>query len=743
MVSVRPVRNLVVIGLGLIGGSLALAAKRRGLCENVWGVVRREAVGEQAMALGVVDEASTELDTFAERLGDGDVIFIAVPTLTVGKVLTEIQASVADTVTITDGASVKGSVLEDAKRIWGTPPANLVLGHPIAGSEKSGVEASDADLYEHHRVILTPTEETDTTHLARVTELWQGVGAEVLNMNVAEHDEILAATSHLPHVIAYSLVDTLAHDSQNQNIFRYAAGGFRDFTRIASSDATMWRDIMIANQTSILHAIDLFSKNLAVLREAIAEGDAMALTGVFSRAKAARDHFTKMLARRAYVDPVSEATGYKISSCGPLLGQMNVPGDKSISHRAVMLGAIAEGVTEIEGFIESEDGLATIQAFRELGVVIEGPHEGRVVVYGVGAKGLKAPVSPLYLGGSGTTMRLLAGLLCGQHFNATLSADKRLSTKRMLTVIEPLNLMGAKLGAYDDVGHPPLTLLGGQSLTGIRYALPVASGQVKSALLLAGLYAKGTTTIVEPLPARDHTERMLEAFGVEIQRHGGAVSIQGGQTLKSAKLSVPGDFSAALFWVLAAVITPGSHLMLQGVGVNPTRAGAMDALKSLGADITLENTRSLGGEPVADIHVRYRELTGADFSASQLSEFMDEFPTVFVAACVARGITTIHGINTLKVKEHRRLMALVAGLTSLGANIVEDGDSVNIEGGWLRSAEVDCENDVRLTLAFAAAGLACEEAGVLIQRCGPLSVSFPGFAEMAAHVGISLEIFNS
>ncbi len=295
----KPVRQLVVIGLGLIGGSLAIAARRRGLCETVIGVVRSEDIGSTAVTMGVVDSAVLSVAEIAPTLGEGDVIFIAVPTLSVRSVLEQVRDHVSSLVTVTDGASVKGSVLCDVEKVYGTVPSQVVLGHPIAGSEKSGVTASDPDLYVRHRVILTPTSETGADHLRRVTGLWEGVGAEVLHLSVPEHDEILGATSHLPHAIAFSLVDTLAHDSNNEQIFRYAAGGFRDFTRIASSDAVMWRDIMLANRQAVVKAIDLFVANVTRLRQAIQDEDGDTLFHTFERAKTARDHFSKMLAERS------------------------------------------------------------------------------------------------------------------------------------------------------------------------------------------------------------------------------------------------------------------------------------------------------------------------------------------------------------------------------------------------------------------------------------------------------------
>lgn len=292
------INKFVVVGIGLIGGSLATGLKRRGACAEVIGIARKSDTCIEAVNHAVVDRAYTSLQEIAGELGQGDVIFIAVPTLSVNAVLEEIKNCVADTVTITDGASVKGSVQRAAEIVFGVVPPQFVLGHPIAGSEKSGVTAANPNLYENHRVILTPLENTSTQHFDLVTRMWQAVGAEVLKMSVEEHDEVLGATSHLPHVIAYSLVDTLAQDIKNPNIFRYAAGGFRDFTRIASSDPVMWHDIMRANKTAILQSMDLFIDNLSRLRSSIEHEDSDYLLNVFSRAKEARDEFTLMLAKR-------------------------------------------------------------------------------------------------------------------------------------------------------------------------------------------------------------------------------------------------------------------------------------------------------------------------------------------------------------------------------------------------------------------------------------------------------------
>lgn len=299
MANPQVVNKLVVIGLGLIGGSLAAALRKAGACQEVIGVVRRQETADIALQNGIVDRAVLSLADIAGELSEGDVVFIAVPTLAVHETLKTVAELVDSSVTITDGASVKGNVIDAVRDVYETIPQQFVPGHPIAGSEKSGVTAANPDLYCHHRVIITPLTETGESHTERVRKMWQAAQAEVLTMTVAEHDSVLAATSHLPHAIAYSLVDTLANDSENENIFRYAAGGFRDFTRIASSDPLMWHDIMQANSAEVLKAIDLFQNNLGQLRQAIEAGDSDYLFKTFTRAKEARDEFTSLLISNA------------------------------------------------------------------------------------------------------------------------------------------------------------------------------------------------------------------------------------------------------------------------------------------------------------------------------------------------------------------------------------------------------------------------------------------------------------
>ncbi|MCX2842172.1 bifunctional prephenate dehydrogenase/3-phosphoshikimate 1-carboxyvinyltransferase [Microbulbifer thermotolerans] len=735
--------RLLVVGIGLIGGSLALALKAAGACREVIGVARRQRTCEQALELGVVDRAVTDLGAILPQLEPGDVVFIAVPTLAVEQVFVALREGLPAGVTVTDGASVKGNVVAAAEKVWGGVPEFLVPGHPIAGSEKSGVSAARDDLYAAHRIILTPLENTGSEHLRRIVEMWQATGAEVLSMPVREHDEVLAATSHLPHVIAYGLVDTLAHDAENENIFRYAAGGFRDFTRIASSDPVMWRDIMLANREAILRAIDLYSTNLASLRGAIAAGDGEHLMGIFTRAKAARDHFTKMLARRAYTENMqAQEVTYIAQPGGKVSGKLRVPGDKSMSHRSIMLGSLADGITEVEGFLEGEDALATLQAFRDMGVVIEGPVDGRVVIHGVGPRGLKAPPGPLYLGNSGTSMRLLAGLLAGQDFDVTLTGDESLSKRPMNRVAEPLRQMGAEIETGPE-GRPPLLIKGGRKLRGIDYRLPMASAQVKSCVLLAGLYAEGETSTVEPAPTRDHTERMLAGFGYQVQRDGARATLRGGGGLTGTKIDVPADISSATFFMVAAAISPGSDVLLEHVGINPTRDGAIHILRLMGADIELLNPREVGGEPVADIRVRYAPLKGIRIPEEQVPLAIDEFPALFIAAACAEGETVLTGAEELRVKESDRIQAMADGLRILGIGAEPTADGIVIlgagEGAVFGGGTVDSLGDHRIAMSFAVASLRASDT-IRILHCANVATSFPNFAELAGKTGLRLQV---
>ncbi|MDZ4333462.1 MAG: bifunctional prephenate dehydrogenase/3-phosphoshikimate 1-carboxyvinyltransferase [Pseudomonas sp.] len=724
--------RLVIIGLGLIGGSFAKGLRERGLFREVIGVDLDPESRRLAVELGVVDRCESDL---AAACQGADVIQLAVPILAMEKLLAELAKLELGTTVLTDVGSAKGNVVRAARLAFTGKAVRFVPGHPIAGSEQSGVEASNAQLFRRHKVILTPCEQSDTSALELIDALWRELGADVEHMEVEHHDQVLAATSHLPHLLAFTLVDSLAKRSENLEIFRYAAGGFRDFTRIAGSDPVMWHDIFLANREAVLRTLDVFRDDLDALRDAVDAGDGHQWLGVVTRARVAREQFGKILARRAYVDAMhSNDLIFLANPGGKLSGRIRVPGDKSISHRSIMLGSLAEGTTHVEGFLEGEDALATLQAFRDMGVVIEGPHHGRVTIHGVGLHGLKAPAGPLYMGNSGTSMRLLSGLLAAQPFDTTLTGDASLSKRPMNRVAKPLREMGAVIETAPE-GRPPLMIKGGQRLTGMDYEMPMASAQVKSCLLLAGLYAAGRTSVTEPAPTRDHTERMLRGFGYPVTVDGSTASVESGHKLTATHIEVPADISSAAFFLVAGSIAEDSELVLEHVGINPTRTGVIDILKLMGGDITLENQREVGGETVADIRVRSAKLKGIDIPEDLVPLAIDEFPVLFVAASVAEGRTVLRGAEELRVKESDRIQVMADGLIALGVKAEPTPDGIIIEGGSIGGGEVWAHGDHRIAMSFSVASLRAT-APIRIHDCANVATSFPNFLALSAQVGI-------
>lgn len=425
---------------------------------------------------------------------------------------------------------------------------------------------------------------------------------------------------------------------------------------------------------------------------------------------------------------------YLISPGGELRGSLRAPGDKSISHRAVMLGSIARGTTRVSGYLDSADVRATLGAVQAMGVrttvmpdelIIEGVADGRP----------RPPHAPLDMGNSGTAMRLLTGLLAGLGVAATLTGDASLSRRPMARVIEPLTQMGARIRSRD--GLPPLTIEPGAPLTGIEYRLPVASAQVKSALLLAGLNASGHTTVIEPQVTRDHTERMLRQFGCDIETGDGFCRVAGGQELSARSVDVPADISSAAFFMVGAAIAPGSQILLKDVGVNPSRTGVIEILRLMGADLRLERERLLGTEPVADIHVAASSLRGIDVPAELVSLAIDEFPAICVAAACARGTTRIVRAAELRVKESDRITTMARALTALGGEVTEQPDGMTIQGGRLQGGVVDSAGDHRIAMACAIAALACE-GEVTVRDCANVATSFPTFVADAASLGLAI-----
>lgn len=421
----------------------------------------------------------------------------------------------------------------------------------------------------------------------------------------------------------------------------------------------------------------------------------------------------------------------------PLLGEIAVPGDKSVSHRSVMFGAIAEGTTRVTGFLEGEDTRATAAILSRLGVRIDAPSAGERIVHGVGSHGLRGTAEALDCGNAGTGMRLLAGLLAAQRFDSVLIGDASLSKRPMRRVIDPLQQMGARIDS--EGGLPPLRIHGNNVLQGIDFECPVASAQLKSALLLAGLYAHSPTTVREPHPTRDYTERMLRAFGADIDFSPGVATLRPGRALIATDVDVPADFSSAAFFLVAASVVPGSHLRLRRVGMNPRRTGLIDALKLMGADITVSPVGEQGGEPVADLEVRATQLRGATIPEVLVPDMIDEFPALFTAAALAEGVTVVSGAAELRVKESDRIAVMAAGLRALGASIDEKPDGAIITGGALHGGHADSQGDHRVAMSLSVAAQ-CASGEVRIDDVANVATSFPGFDQLARGIGFGLRL---
>ena len=417
-------------------------------------------------------------------------------------------------------------------------------------------------------------------------------------------------------------------------------------------------------------------------------------------------------------------------------GDIIVPGDKSISHRSIIFGSIAQGVSVVEGFLDGEDCLATVKAFQSMGVRIEGPTKQKVTIYGVGKYGLKKPEGLIDCGNSGTSMRLLAGLLAAQQFDSELSGDSSLQKRPMLRISKPLNQMGAQVSTHD--GKPPIQISGNKQLTGIDYLMPEASAQVKSCILLAGLYAKGDTRIIETGVSRDHTERMLKTFSYPLSKHGDSIVINGQGDIRATHVKVPGDISSAAFFIVAASIIPGSDIVIRNVGINPTRTGVIDILLQMGANITIINQCDYGEEPVGDLHIKYAPLKGITIDPAMVPLAIDEFPAIFIAAACARGQTLLHGARELRLKESDRIGAMADGLIRLGIKAEVFDDGISITGGVLQGGIVDSRGDHRIAMAFAIAG-ALSSDPVFIKDCANVATSFPCFVTTANTLNFCIE----
>lgn len=430
---------------------------------------------------------------------------------------------------------------------------------------------------------------------------------------------------------------------------------------------------------------------------------------------------------------------YRIEPGQQLGGEITVPGDKSISHRAVMLGSIARGTTTVRGFLDSEDCRATLAAFQQMGAECQRRTDGSLEIRGVGHGGLTSPAAPLDLGNSGTAMRLLIGLLAGQGVSAELTGDSSLRGRPMERIAAPLRSMGARIET--NAGTAPVRIQSASKLTGICYQLPVASAQIKSAVLLAGLGAEGRTEVISPGPSRDHTERMLESMGVAlaVSDDGLRVVLNGPAELQAADIRVPGDLSSAAFFIVGACLNAREPLVIRNVGINPTREGLLTILRQMGARIEIENATAFGAEPVADIRVYPSQLVGIDVAEPLVPLAIDELPVIFVAAAAARGRTVVRGASELRVKESDRLGAMANALRAVGTRVEEMDDGLVIEGGRIQGGTIESHGDHRIAMSFAVAGLV-SRAPITVVDTGPVATSFPDFVGVAARANLQIAV---
>ena len=429
-------------------------------------------------------------------------------------------------------------------------------------------------------------------------------------------------------------------------------------------------------------------------------------------------------------------TNFRIEPSNSIIGKANIPGDKSISHRAIILAAIADGESRIKNFLQGEDTLATIRVFQKMGVNIKNDGD-IIIVKGVGLHGLRAENPTLDFGNSGTSVRLLSGLLSAQNFSSQLIGDESLMKRPMSRIINPLQKMNAKINCTD-LGTLPIKIEGGQKIEGIEYELPIFSAQLKSCLLLAGLYAKGTTKIIENMATRDHTERMLANFSHSVIKKGNQISIKKANRLIGCEIIVPGDFSSAAYFIVAAILTPNSNIILENVGVNPTRNAMIKIMKLMGADVELKNERLESGEPVATIYAKTSKLIGIDIPEELVPVAIDELPIILVAAACAKGKTKLSGAAELRVKESDRLQSMLDGFISLGIKVKALEDGMIIEGGQYNGGVINSNDDHRIAMAFSIAGIIAK-APIIINSCKNVATSFPEFVDTAKHLGVNID----
>ncbi|SBS31483.1 3-phosphoshikimate 1-carboxyvinyltransferase [Marinomonas spartinae] len=718
--------NVLVVGLGMIGGSFAKALKERGLA-TLYGADRRESELVLGVSSGVIDHPAMLSSEFIAKM---DVIVLATPVRAMESVLSEIKPYLKPTTLLTDVGSTKGSVVEAAKQVFGDMPANFIPGHPIAGAEKSGVLAANSHLFENHMAIVTPLPVSNPVLVDRLHQLWMAIGADVVSMDVEHHDYVLASSSHLPHLLAYTLVDALANSDRSQDVFKFAAGGFRDFTRIASSDPVMWRDVFLSNKKATLATLDHFTERLAVMREAVEQGDGAGMFGVFTRAKSARDHFLRLLEHRTSgqakeIKPIS----LRVSPVSSIKGEISLLGDKFLSHKAITLACLSEGISVLRNVDLSGDVLITLQAFRDMGVVIEQVAANQLRIHGVGLRGLKAPIAPINVHESIMSLHLLLPVLAAQTFSSKVIAEGVLLNRPMGNLFDLVHSMGSRLTPSAADCLP--VALEPSALEGKVLVVPYGAELLDTTALLALLFLpegarlQGGSTL-------EVNRDVFASFFIRLEGQEGGVALSG-LPPKGNDITLPGDGMKAAWWMLLASLSPGSKLTLKNVFCERLSKAYWPLLKSAGANFSVQQGKE-GGFEVAELIVSFAQLSPLVLNAEQVYEVRDMLPLLCVAAACSNGVSILEGINLLPYYDEDRVQYLVDALVQVGVGCEYHSGHLKIVGGFPAGGEMDCAGDYHLALAMLA--IAVRGSGpTKVDDCQKLLNEFTELQEVAVRVG--------
>ncbi|KJZ14978.1 prephenate dehydratase [Marinomonas sp. S3726] len=734
--------NVLIVGLGMIGGSVAKALKERGLA-YLFGSDRRHDELTLGVATHVID-FEAELD--AEFIEKMDIILLATPVRAMEVVLEQIKPFLLDTTLVTDVGSTKGSVVEAARKVFGSVPANFIPGHPIAGAEKSGVLAANPNLFENHKVIVTPLPNSDALLVDKLHRMWTAIGADVVSMDVTHHDHVLAGSSHLPHLLAYTLVDALANSERSQDVFRFAAGGFRDFTRIASSDPIMWRDVFLANKDATLESLDSFTEHLQQLRHSIEVGDGPAMFGVFTRAKSARDHFLRLLEARSSssastVKPIS----IKVLPASLVKGEINVRGDKFLSHSLITMAALSEGGSEFSNLDMGQGVKVTLQALRDMGVVVEDFGGQRIRIHGVGLNGLKAPIAPINVHESELSLHVLLPVLAAQKFAVTFVAEGALSSQPFVDLLSIVKVMGASVTTSES-GCLPFTIATENQLIN-QYKIDVKgrSRQLKLAALIAGVMSQKNVELNLPRDL-DGSDAVLSLFSCEQDvrtndKGDNILAVKQGQKPQAASLDVPADDNKTAWLTLLACLSPGSKLMINNAGITQMNSAFLKVLLANGANIELHNVNEDQPLTVSEgkIKVGFAAFSGFTIKESEILSVCSELLLLCVAAVYAKGTSRIEGIHNLPYRWEDRVTTFVDALTIIGVPCSLQAGVLEIEGCIPCGGELDSAGDYHLSLAMLALGMR-SRSPVTVNDCHKLLEEFEEFETIVESLGFHCQL---